>query len=489
MLSRLRGHPFCFPIKWPILMSNHKMDYRSQNSIYLLFLHLPPKRVALLRKRILRLCHEKGFIYEDKQGKPSVIPLMLRPRLLSRTQRDCLWKICEKMNHAYEKAARHYLDDSRLQEVFPFEEREKAWVVDTLRAVKGQPSPIFSRWDANTSFHGKNWVDDFFFFENNGVGIGGVWYCPVSEEIMLETVIPELQKLDPNLSVEPNHDARLLLLNFLKRHARALRQRNPLAALAIDRSCFENFMEFPRLVKYFERRGLRTLVADPREFELRSGRVTYRGRKIDLIYRDTTIQEFLELEKAGADLRALRHAFLRNQVISSMGGEFDHKSLFEFFTNPAFHKYFTREEIRLFRRHVLWTRLIRETKTHGPEDKVVDLVPYIRKNKRSLVIKPNRLFGGEGVLIGKTASPSQWDVGIAKGLREPGGMVVQSHGTVYLKRFPVLKKSLRPFEDQYYVVTGFISTPDGLGILGRVSKRKVVNVARQGGISALLVTK
>lgn len=465
------------------------IDYRTSNSIYRLFLQLPHRKVLSLSRKMAALCRIKGFIYEDKKGRPSLIPLMLRPRLVTRAQRDALWAICEKMNRAYEKASRYYLEDPRVREIFPFEEQEKRWVIDTLRAVKGRPNPIFSRWDANTSFHGKNWIEDFSFFENNGVGIGGVWYCPTSEEIMLETVIPELAKLDPSLDLEKNHDARLLLLGFLQRHARALGRPNPLVALAIDRSCFENFLEFPMLKRFFEKRGLKTLVADPREFELRGGNVTYEGKRIDLIYRDTTLEEFLELEKKGADLRGLRKAFLKNQVISSMGGEFDHKSLFEFFTSPVFAKYFTAGERKLFSRHVLWTRLIREIKTEGPEAKPVDLIPYIRRNRTGLVVKPNRLFGGEGVLIGKRASESQWDKAIQRGLQEPGGMVVQRHGTVYQKRFPSLRKTHRPFDDQYFVVSGFISTPDGLGILGRVSKRKVVNVARQGGISAILVKR
>ncbi len=488
-MSSQSRHPLGFPIECAPIMSRQKYDYRSPNSIYHLFLNLPAKKVAALHQKMIKLCRAKKFIYEDKKGRPTVIPLMLRPRLVTRKQRDRLWTLCQMMNRAYEKAARHYLGDPKVQEIFPFEEEEKKWVVDTLRAVKGQPNPIFSRWDANTSFHGKKWVEDFLFFENNGVGIGGVWYCPVSEEIMLETVVPELRKLDPNLSLEKNHDARLLLMKFLRRHAQAIGRKNPLVALAIDRSCFENFLEFPMLKRYFEKQGLRTLVADPREFELHGAEVTYEGKKIDLIYRDTTIQEFLELEKKGADLRALHHAFRKNQVISSMGGEFDHKSLFEFFTSPVFGKYFTRQEKNLFAKHVLWTRLLREIKTEGPDGKMIDLISFVQKNKDRLVLKPNRLFGGEGVLIGPQTSRSEWDAGIRKGFAKPGDMVVQSHGTVYLKRFPVLKKSRRPSEDEYYVVTGFISTPDGLGILGRVSKRKVVNVARQGGISAILVSR
>ncbi|HLD50506.1 MAG TPA: hypothetical protein VJC08_04840, partial [bacterium] len=75
-------------------MATSKLDYRKANSIYNLFLSLPLKKAASLQKKMLSLCEKKGFVYEDKNGKPCLIPLMLRPRLLTRAQRDKIWSIC-----------------------------------------------------------------------------------------------------------------------------------------------------------------------------------------------------------------------------------------------------------------------------------------------------------------------------------------------------------------------------------------------------------
>ena len=38
-----------------------------------------------------------------------------------------------------------------------------------------------------------------------------------------------------------------------------------------------------------------------------------------------------------------------------------------------------------------------------------------------------------------------------------------------------------------YVVCGFLATPRGLGILGRASKKRVVNVGQKGGMTGILV--
>ena len=41
--------------------------------------------------------------------------------------------------------------------------------------------------------------------------------------------------------------------------------------------------------------------------------------------------------------------------------------------------------------------------------------------------------------------------------------------------------------EEYYVVLGFTPTMEGLAILGRSSKRRVVNVAQRGAVTAVLL--
>ena len=37
-------------------------------------------------------------------------------------------------------------------------------------------------------------------------------------------------------------------------------------------------------------------------------------------------------------------------------------------SSPAFAQHFTLKQRKMFKKHVLWTRLIRDTKTTGPDD-------------------------------------------------------------------------------------------------------------------------
>ena len=74
----------------------------------------------------------------------------------------------------------------------------------------------------------------------------------------------------------------------------------------------------------------------------------------------TRLRELIALEKEiGRPLDAMRLLFRQNRVVSSIVGDFDHKSAFEILTDPELsEQYFGADDRRLFRRHVLWTRLL-----------------------------------------------------------------------------------------------------------------------------------
>ncbi len=464
-------------------------DYRLPNTMYKLFRKIPQSTVERIHRNIYTDSKKMGLLYLDKDGRERVIPLMLRPRVMSRKQANYLWKTTQIMNEAFSKVPELYFEHSEVREIFPFEPGEEKWIHDILPFIKKRHLRNLSRWDGNTDFSGNNWKGNFDYFENNAVGVGGVWYCPIDEEITLKEIYPELKKIDPKLKLEQYDDARLLLVKLFKRHAKALGMKSGHYALTIDRNCLENYVEFPLMAKYLKGHGLNALVADPRDLHLKHGDIYCRGKKISLVYRDTTLSEYYDMEEKGADLSALKLAFKQNRVISSLSGEFDHKSCGELFSSIKFSKHFTPKERAVFKKHMLWTRMVRDTKTDGLNGSTVDLIPYIRKNKNKLVLKPNRLFGGEGVEIGMHTSARDWEQQLEIGLKSPGYMVCQELAHIPVKRYPLLNPKTSKNDEEFYNVVGIISTEDGMAVVGRVAKRKVVNVAQAGGLASILVCK
>ena len=243
------------------------------------------------------------------------------------------------------------------------------------------------------------------------------------------------------------------------------------------------------MAEYLRRQGLSAFAVDPRDLVIRKGEITARGKPVDILYRDSEITEMLEMVggKNGSrtKLAGIREAFLRNQAVSSIAGEFDHKSGWELFTNPEFARHFTAAQRRLFKAHVLWTRLLWERSTTDPNGRVVDLTAFCRRNRTRLVLKPNRAYGGEGVLFGHLVSQSVWERGLEHALKKPFTHVIQKAARVYAEPFPVAKPDGAVRLEPLYAVTGFAATADGLAVLGRSSFESVVNVSRKGGLIAV----
>jgi uncharacterized circularly permuted ATP-grasp superfamily protein len=242
-------------------------------------------------------------------------------------------------------------------------------------------------------------------------------------------------------------------------------------------------VELPELTRYFQKLGIRAILADPRDLRLKGSQIYWRDTNIDIIYRDSELQELIELEENGHSMEPLKQAFINNQVISSIAGDLDHKSGFEILSSPEFMRYFTFREQAIFKKHIPWTRILKERKTSSPKgSRTIDLVPYVLKNRDTLVLKPNRAYGGKDVLIGRFTTQKDWFEYVQKAVASPGDYVVQELVEIYAERFPFFSPKKNIIFDRFFTVAGFVITPRATAVLGRFSKEMVVNVARRGGI-------
>lgn len=471
--------------------TEQRVDARLGRTINEIFLGIPPAEARALFERVKTEAEAAQIIYEDDDGQSQVVPIMIRPRVIRSDQEAYFHRVCLDLNRAFEKLPRLYLHDARVREMLPFTEREDRWLREVLTRLGDQPQPVIARLDANADFADDDWDGQFHFFETNSVGVGGMYYGPKVSEILINVVAPAMQRVAPGFVVKPQADMRHLLLEELTRHARQLRRPNLTTAFVQERGLVGGPNEFPFLVEYLETHGIRAVICDPRELEVRDGQLSCGALPIDVVYRDAEMAMFLQMEDEGADLTGLRHAFLENQVVSSLAGELDHKSTFEVLTTPEFARTFTMRQQRIFRHHVLWTRRIREFRTTDPDGQDIDLLPWLRRNKDRLVLKPNRSFGGYGIVVGPHVDLAQWDEALAAALAETsddtGGVVAQRYVDVRVKDFPVLADDGSISLEEFYVVCGFLATQRGLGILGRASKRRVVNVGQRGGLTGVVV--
>jgi len=453
------------------------------------FLRMPRAQVRALRAQKQALSVKAGMTMFTEKGQPRVIDVQLRPWVISAAQRRFFHRTCLVMHSALSRVMPLYLSNPKVRQVVPLDPEEHEWFMAANARGLQQPQAVIDRLDSTATFARPDWQENFWFLEPNSVGIGGVHYIPAARALTAEWVLPSLKPLLPGLRLSAPDDIRTLLLKMFIRQAKAIGRRLKRVVLIEDQSEPGGTHEFPSIAEYLRRHGLDASVVDPRDLAVRKREVTAKGKPVDIIYRDSEITEMLEMVngKAGGrkKLAGIRAAFFRNQVVSSIAGEFDHKSVWELFTNLEFASHFTAAQRRLFKDHVLWTRLLWERSTADPNGRAVDLTSFCRRNRAHLVLKPNRAYGGEGVIFGHQVSQPIWERGLERALKKPYTHVIQKAARVHAEPFPVAEPDGTVHLEPFYVVSGFAATPDGVAVLGRSSRESVVNVSRRGGLIAL----
>jgi uncharacterized circularly permuted ATP-grasp superfamily protein len=172
--------------------------------------------------------------------------------------------------------------------------------------------------------------------------------------------------------------------------------------------------------------------------------------------------------------------------VSSIAAELDQKSCWEIFTDPELTaRYFTAEERQVFRR----TRILSDRRTTDGRGEPVDLLDYVRREREQLVIKPNRSYGGDGVVIGPGVLQREWEDVIEAAVGDTEARwVAQQVAAIPVKEFHVVGADGGVHVEPFYVVLGFAPSRYGVAFIARASQKQVVNVAQHGGECAVMVS-
>lgn len=461
------------------------LDSRVRQSIFA----LGSGRTLELMERMREEATRRHLTYL-RGGVPETIHVFLRPVAVMPDQMAYLHFVSLTILNAVKRLPDLYLADEAIRRLLPLTEAEESWLRDSWGPSQRDINPVLGRLDAMVEFTSPMWKDSLRFVEPNLCGVGGLHLGPTCEGLLADIMIPVLSELDPALSLEVGSDSRELFIQEIIEHLEAIGRQGETICFIEPKYAGDGPDEQAALADYFhERHGLTILHADPSELALVDGEVTYEGRVIDMAYRDYEVRDLLALERERQiDIEPIRVLFRQNRIMSSVAGDFDHKSCWEILTDPELtRRHFNADERQVFRRHILWTRMVAERMTLLPDGDVGDLLPFIRKERDRLVLKPNRSYGGEGVLIGHLSSVADWDDALDNALKRPGEWVVQRLAHIPVSEFPVQAADGSVHIEPFYTVMGFLPTKYGLAIFGRASQKQVINVAQRGGMLGVLL--
>jgi hypothetical protein len=394
------------------------------------------------------------------------------------------------VQNALKRLPQLYLSNPSVRDILRLPEPEERWLRECWGTSQEEHNPVFGRMDALIEFTSPMWKESFHFVEPNLSGIGGLHIIPTSEQLVADVVVPALREQDPELQLDLGYDIRELLTQEILDHMEAIGAARQLCLIEAKYAA-DGPDEQEQLARYFrDRHGLTVMHADPAELELYRGEVCYRGQRVDVGYRDYSVTDLLEIEAEGANVEPMRTLLRENRLISSIAADLDQKSCWEVLTDPYIsQQHFSPEERLVFQRHVLWTRILSDRRTMLPDGRLGGLLDYVDTHHETLVLKPNRSYGGEGIVLGCAVASSAWHEAVEAALTDPARWVVQQLATIPVREFPVLGSDGGVQAQPFYTVMGFAASQHGLSILARASQKQVVNVAQHGGLCAVMVSR
>lgn len=412
----------------------------------------------------------RGLFFGDR-----ALCTVLRPRFFTPEQYRFLRDRCAILLRAFDRAYQAAREDAALRRQFGLVEWEEALI--TRDPGFSDPSPT-SRIDAF-------YLPDegvFHLTEYNAETPAGAAYGDALADAFLALPVmrPFLRRFDLR-PLPARHDVLHALLSAYAQWKGTRGRGSPATPriAILDWREVPTYNEFVLWVDYFRARGLDARIVDPRETELKGGRLSADGETIDLIYKRVLISELVE--QGGLEhpvIRAVESGAVC--MVNPFRCKLLHKKAsLAVLSDERNVGLFSEDERQAIDAHIPWTRVVAERKTRH-EDRIVDLVPFIIDQRERLVLKPNDAYGGRGIVLGWEVDGATWEGAVRAALSEP--FVVQERVPIPSEPFPSVVDGRVVLADRILDTAPFAYQGTHVdGCMSRLSTAALVNVTAGGG--------
>ncbi len=400
------------------------------------------------------------------------IPTFYKPHFINAKQHHFLKRIGTTLSQVVQTATRLYFEESHLTHVF----RMDPEAAELIKIDPGySKSVVFSRYDALMEGESVKIVE-----LNCDSPAGAVYSDQVEEALLAEE---PLQDFIEQYQLSATERGKSILDALLAAYEEFGGYETPNIAI-VDWKKARTLQEFEYLKEYFESRGYKTTIADPRELSYKGGKLYHKNFHIRILYRRVIFDELLDrLDECENMVKAYRdHAVcmvnpLRSRLAST-------KALLSILTNSEYDHFFTDNENKLKSECLPWTRRLVDAEDFYGRKKIY-LIDFLKDEKETLVLKPSSGYGGRDVKIGKETKDEDWNAAIDKALK--GDWVVQEYSNIPIMTVPAVINHKLDFEYKKYNFNVLVYGNKYIGGFSRLSNESVINVARGGGLIPSLV--
>ncbi len=459
-----------FPLVYPILFMAHRhqpvIDY--YHELIARDLNAADNQLNTL----LQQQQERRTLFGDRP-----IATTLRPTFLSEQMYTDVQDTVYLLRQAVLKIAATYFTDTN---ILRHELGMHEWEIELANI----PTNVI-RLSATARMDSFMTKDSFKFVEINGEVPAGIAYIHEVAQIYRDLpIFKAFEKRYPVRFVSPLEHTFAGLLQAYHEQFDG-RVERPTFAI-VDHLDIPTIHEFHLIKEYLERHGFPCEIADPRALECKDGWIYANGRKIDILYRRLLMSEYYEIRD---ECKAFLEGYIAQKTcyLNSFRTKMIHKkAIFTFLTDEKFNHVLTSAQRSAIQRHIPWTRMLRNSHTTF-RGLPIDLVEFVRMNRKYFIIKPNDEYGGAGVTLGFAASQSEWEQAIQTGLQH--GHVVQE--CVDIHREPFLMKTDNGWDMVPAIIDldPYLNGPLLGGCLTRISASNLANVTAGGGSLPMFILR
>lgn len=397
---------------------------------------------------------------------------VLRPRFLTYPQYRFLQTGIRPLLSAFDKAYRAAMEDASVRAQLGLTEWEEALIA--VDPGYPYPTPV-SRLDAFYLTQGET----LCFTEYNAEVPAASAYNDVLSEVFYGLPITRefLHKYEIR-SLPTRYRVMHVLLDAFRHWG----GRGAVPRLAIlDWDDVPTYSEFRLFMNYFHSQGLECIICTPQEIEYRDGKLLAGDFHINLIYKRILITELVE--QGGLDHPVVEA--VRDGAVC-MVNPFRCKLLYKkaslaLLSDEQNAALFSKDETRAIAEHIPWTRVVEERHTTYRGQKI-DLIPFILKNRRRMVLKPNDDYGGHGIVLGWLVDDEEWEAAVQKARRSPH--VVQEKVKIPTELYPSMVDGALQISEKKLDTAPFIFYGEYVdGCLTRLATDPLLNVTAGGGSS------
>lgn len=319
------------------------------------------------------------------------------------------------------------------------------------------------------------------FIEYNPMPSGFTWAHDISEAFSTMPILRSFERRYPCrfVSIYP-----LLLESLIRAHAERGGTGHPNVAIleqSADAST-ESLLalpDVPKTIGLIRAAGFAVRAVRAENLVYRGGQLSADGFRIDSIIASNWTRYFREAGSEASIWRAVKAGAA--WILNSPSAEIlrANKSTFALLSELSYSDFFPSDVSAALRRHVPWTRALRE----GPstyDGKTVDLVQFVEKHRETMVLKPAKGSGGNGVTMGWLCDSGAWRMALDAALRTPH--VVQERVQASSDSYPILQSDELKLEWRFSDLNPFVWNGTlAAGCLIRLSKTALMNVSAGSG--------